>query len=581
MIARLRQEQGIALVMALAFCVALSTLVFGITTYVTSNQASATRSNNTSLAQSYAEAALNMAYGRMYFSKSATGQLQALSPTKPTLLGCAASTSTAGASDCSAPSPLCVNVSGACPTGSYTPTAGTGSVYGFYTGDTPPTGATYQGLTQQADEWILVATGYARGANGNLTAKTMKATVFITGGGHGAVASVWNHVFLTMPAPNSTTCTQTISGNGTTWTAPLYVIGNLCLSGNNDMIKEISGGQKIDLQVGGKLVLSGNGSSASTVGDWSTSPATGITSGVVVGGCSGSIAASASDCATNYKYKVNSVGTFIPQNDPELDTQGIEKDYANFDPGPLHTCQSGTNPAPLADNFFDYNVSSLEQTTPSKTTTWLPDNSGSATSNGTFELTPGYSYACISKNGTGTGYLIWNNDSTNSLTVGGITVKPRTLAINGNIFFDANMSISQSFTYAGTAIIMVAGQITLAGNSQLICAQNTNCVFTNWQGTTGNNDMLTLATVLKNSATAINYTGQQQTYMGSMWTPTSSQVAFTGNGYTIMGPLSAGAMNITANTFSFKPLPVIANMPLGAPVPPNVSVTINPMTVIG
>ena len=66
-----------------------------------------------------------------------------------------------------------------------------------------------------------------------------------------------------------------------------------------------------------------------------------------------------------------------------------------------------------------------------------------------------------------------------------------------------------------------------------------------------------------------------------MWAPTSSKVAFTGNGYEIQGPLAAGAMNIVANTFHFDPLPVIANMPLGAPVPPNVSVTINPMTVIG
>lgn len=577
---RLRREDGIALVLALAMSIALAALIVGVTTYIVANQRSATRSTKDTVARAYAEAALDQAYSRLVYSNTSAGKLAGLNASKPNLLGCVAAQGNDG-SDCSSPTPVCVAFTGTCPSGTYTPTAGTASVYGFYTGTSPAANATFSTISEQSQEWILVATGYAQNSTASLDAKTLKATVLISAGGQGAVASVWNHVFLTKAAPNSTTCTQTISGNGLVWDAPLYVIGNLCLNGNNDYIKEVTGGQKIDLQVGGKLVLAGSGNSASTVGDWSTSPVTPITQGVVVGGCASSIANAGTDCASNFKYSVGAVGTFISQNDPELTTQQIENDYATFDPGPLHTCQSGTSPSPLSDATFDNSVSSSERTTPTTTTTWLPDNTGSSSTGGVFDVTPAYNYACISKNGTGTGYLIWNNNSTGSITVSGITVPARTLAIKGSIFLDSPVTIDQSLTYAGTGIIMAAGQITLTGNSQTICAQNTSCVFTNWQGQTNNTDMLTLATLLQNSTTAINFTGQQQTYQGSMWTPTTSQVAYSGNGYSIQGPLSAGGLNIIANTFSFKPLPVITNMPLGAPVPPNVSVTINPMTIIG
>jgi Tfp pilus assembly protein PilX len=574
-IARLRQEHGIALVMALAFCVALSTLVFGVTQYVTSNQRNASNSTNDTTARSYAEAALNSAYSRLFYAKSAAGQLAGLSPTKPSLLGCATSASQSDTSDCSSPTPLCVAFAGTCPSGTYTPTAGTASYYGFFAGNSPADGATFQGVAEDDDMWIIVATGYVANGRGGVTAKALKATVLVNGGGAGAIASVWNHVFITSPLAATPACNQSISGNGTLWTAPLYVIGNLCLNGNNDAIQE-TGGQKIDLQVGGRLVLQGSGSSASTVGDWTTNPVSPITSGVVVGNCSSSLTGTTSDCATNYKYKVASVGTFVPQNDPQLKDSQVYYDYTHFDPSPTYPCQSGTTPTAITTAQLDVNRTSGELAG-----TEFPGNSGSGVSGGVFDLTPSSSYACISQKGTSTGYLIWNNDPATSLTVGGITVPAKTLAINGSIYIDAPLTISQSLTYKGTAIIMVSGQITITGNNQTICAQNTSCNFDNWQGSTGNNDMLTLATVLKNSSAAFNFVGQGETFMGSMWTQTSSQINFAGNTYVIMGPLSTGSMAINKNGFTFRPLPVITNMPLGAPVPPNVSVTINPMKVIG
>jgi hypothetical protein len=136
-------------------------------------------------------------------------------------------------------------------------------------------------------------------------------------------------------------------------------------------------------------------------------------------------------------------------------------------------------------------------------------------------------------------------------------------------------------TYAGTAAIMTSGQISFPTSTFSVCAQNTSCLYTNWQGTSGHNDMLTLATVLKNNAKAIDWEGNSGTFMGSFWCSPTSTLYYGGNSPTTIGPVSVGSMNIIGNSFKFKPLPIIKNMPVGAPVPPNVSATISPLNVIG
>jgi Tfp pilus assembly protein PilX len=573
--ARLRQEDGIALVLALGFMIVLSIMVFGMVSYVTSNQHNAQNSNADSVARGYAEAALDAAYSRLQYVNSASQISAGNSPSKADLLGCATTTNPAGQSDCSSPTVLCIPVAAACPSGTYTATAGTATVVGFYTGSTS---GTFANITKTTGWWILQAIGYARNGSGKLDAKSVRATVQISAGGAGAVASVWNHLFLTAPLV-ANTCQADFNGNGTVLDVPLYVIGNLCFTGQNLDLKEAAGGQAVDLQVGGKLILSG---SNSAVGDYSTTPATGITSGVVSGGCNTTGIANATTSCTSgsYRYAVKATGTYFAQNEPEMSDTQIESNYSTFDPGPKHMCMTGTTPTGLNANQLDFNT-----TTPStEGSTSLPDVSGSGSNGGAFELTPNSSYACIAQGGLNTGYLIWNNsgspitvDDGTTNTFHSISVPSRYLAIGGSIFIDANMTISNSLTYKGTGIIEVSGTITIQGNNQQICAQNTSCTFTNWQGSTGNNDMLALATTIKSNTGAINFSGQNETYMGSLWCQPSSKLFYSGNSLTTEGPVSVGSMTINANTFAFKPLPVIKNMPVGAPVPPNVSATISPL----
>lgn len=555
MIKRLRQEEnGIALVLALAISVALSIMVFSMTEYVTSNQRSAKTSSSDNIARGYAEAALDTAYSRINYANTQASISAGLSPAKPSLLGCG--TGTSGASDCSSISPLCVAFTGSCPTsGTYSPTAGTASVYGFFTGTAPAANSTFSGVPQVASTWILVATGYTVNASGQLDTKTLRGTVYIGPGGAGAVASVWNHIFMTAPlVPN--VCQANFAGNNMILDTPLYVIGNMCLSGQNTVMKEQTGGQAIDLQVGGKLSLSGSGTS---VGDWTTTPVTPITSGAVVGGCTnGDVTTATATCnSTNYHYSVRNPGVFIPQSDPERSSTQIASDYNNFDPGPKHACQTQTGS--LATSAFDSSLNGASE----------PDTSGSTTNGSAFELAPTNSdYTCISQSGASTGQLTWNH-TTHILTV------------NGSIFFDSNLTISNNVTYVGTAVIEVAGTVTFQGNNLTVCAQNTNCQFTNWQGSSGHNDMLMLASVKANATPAIKFNDNAQTFQGSLFTQPSSNITFVKNGDQTQGPMAVGSFDATFNNATIQPLPVIKNMPVGAPVPPNVSASVSPLTTIG
>ena len=522
---RLRNEDGIALVMALGITVVLIIFVTSMITYTTSSQRGANQSSADLQARTYAEGGLNTAYS-IIVSANTSGT----DPTSPSLLGCSGSTAP---SDCSNPTPKVVCLTTAsCTTGS----VGSARVYGYFSGTNQQT---YNGQTVAPSTWLLVSTGFARNPDGNTTARTTTATVHVSALDNGAVAAVWNHIFMTKPL-DPTTCQATFNGNNTSITSPLYVVGNLCLSGQNVTVQEVTGGQPIDLMVGGKLVLSGSGSK---VGADSTHP---IYSGVAQGGCTTvSVTSSTSTCSpSSFNYWVSHADTFISAQAPAIVSGDIAADYANFDPGPSHACASGGLPSSTWDNNTTQDNS-------------LPS---------AFELVPTSSYTCVSQNGSSSGQLSWNN-STKQLT------------ITGSVFVDGSMTISQSATYTGTGVIEVAGTITFNGNATQLCATTfTPCDFNNWQGSSNNHSMLTLVALAKNT-TSISFTNNSQTFQGSLWTDPSSTMTFVKNGVTIEGPISIGGFDATFNNALFKPLPVITNMPTGAPLPPNTGASIGALTL--
>jgi len=537
---RLKDESGIALVVALGMVIVLAILVASMISYVTSNQRSAELSSSQIQAAHYAEGGLNGAVSIL--NQVNTNYINAAAPN---LLGCAVGTASPGVSDCSSPTQrsFCFTVATGCTAG----TNGTATVYGFFSGTNPQT---YNSISVPASTWLLIANGYARNPGANIvTSASAMALVKISSplNSTSAVASVWNHVFITAPLIPDT-CSLSFAGNSVTVSAPLYIIGNLCLGSNGSgaVIKEVS--QPVDLQVGGKLVLIGG----STIGADALTP---ITSGVIVGGCTTvSVSSSTTLCnPTNFNYWVRTPDTWIPNDAPAKSQAEMASDWATFDPGPKHPCQAGTSPAPPA-GFVDGDAGSNLANEPN-------------TSAGTFELTPSSSYSCISQSGAGTGQLSWNN-STKQLT------------INGKIFFDGNLTISQTASYTGTAVIDVAGTITFKGNNNTLCAESPcSTVASAWQGTSGNNSMLNLVSLAANT-TAITFSNNAQVFQGSLWTQPSSGMTFVKNGVIVEGPMSIGSFDATFNNASLIPFPVINNMPLGAPVPPNAGATISSLTYV-
>src|SRR5579862_181134 len=180
-----RQEDGFALAFALLVCVVLTIMGVAIVSYASANQHSAVADSASQLANGYAESGLNAGYSMIFHANSPGSN-----PSAANLLGCSG---TAGPSNCSSPGYDCLSLATACPSGSYTPTAGTDAVYGYFSGTNPQT---YNGFSVPASTWLIVSTGYARNAAGALDGKTMYGEVTITPLSSGAVASVWNHIFL-------------------------------------------------------------------------------------------------------------------------------------------------------------------------------------------------------------------------------------------------------------------------------------------------------------------------------------------------------------------------------------------------
>lgn len=543
-------EDGIALVLALAMSVALSLLVVGMISYTSSNGYSARRSAADAQARAFAESGLNAAYSVLIRQNTTVGG----NPANAALFGCA--TGSNGASNCASVTPLCLAIQVACQVSG---TAGTATIFGVYGG---LTGTTYQSWTVPKSTWLLFSTGWAYSPVTHRTESEVAiGKVVISALDAGGVAALWNHIFVTAQPTTPPSCQLNFGGNGTIVDVPVYTIGNVCLAGQNVVVKEMTGGQPVDLMVGGVLRMSGSGSS---VGDYGTTPATPITSGVAQGGCTTATTLTANSgypSCTNglFRYKVGSTDTYIPNDAPDLSTTQVRTNFQSFDPGPDHPCAAGGSTT-LASTVFD----NVVQTDITKE----PDVSAT-----TFELTPPASdYTCISTHGASVGQLSWNH------TTGVLTVA-------GSIFIDGNVTIASTATYTGTAVLETAGTITFTGNNQTVCtvysAATKDCDFTHWQGSSSNKSMLTLAALnLKNASAAINFAGNAESFQGSIWVPSTSTITFAKNGVHIEGPISVGSFDSTFNNAVFEPLPVISNMPVGAPIPPNTSAVISPLTTL-
>ena len=487
-----------ALPLAMLVLTVTGVMVVGVIEFSSASGRTANIARSGISAEAFAEAGLANAFAVLNNSAN--------NPTTTTLLGCDAS-----GTNC-------------------TPVVST------YSGGT----ATWSGWLDSSggtSRWRITSVGQVMNTAGLAPIKkTLKAQVPLVTTTGTPNAAVWNYVYSTR-APGSG-CEVDLNGSNVVIDIPLYVTGDLCMSGSNAEIDERGEGQTpavqpIDLRVGGKLVMSGSNATVGRSSDY-------ITTAAVAGGCTTTINGSTQTCARPpFNWYVTTVQTFQALTAPTADYAAT---FAHND-----TINS-TSTAGGQDGDCDVRAGTPPNINPD---TLLDADAG------TVNLTPGSSYTCRKTvDGTAGGAVVaelsWNGSTT--------------LTIKGAIMVDGNFTMNDSnATYNGLATIYANGSVTMNGSNAQMCA-NSSCDFTTWNP---NTEMLIAV------GTSVSMNGSNNKYQGGLFCNPTSTADFSGSNVEIQGPIICGSFTFGSNT-AFKPLPAITNLPIGAPVEPNVSVTPGP-----
>jgi Tfp pilus assembly protein PilX len=523
-------EQGFALVIALAVTVVFSMTVVTVIESASSNSRSSDRSKGRVSAYTLAEAGIN----------NAASILSKSNPYDEHLLHPQGSYQPA---DCASPP---ANPTGAtllgntCSPYSWTYDGGTTTMWGWF--------------DMTSSSWTITSTGTVRNAFASAsTQRTLTATVHVRAEASQInVVAAWNYVFVKDTTPN--VCNVTLD-NTTTLSSSLYVEGNLCFK-NSAGVSEPDPTDPVFLEVRGKLVwLSG-----ASKGVGSASPLQTITSAKIGGGCTtGSVANTAHTCSpsspTNDYFYVKSGGysTTAPAiNAPVLTSADWDGYYQNATISRMKPCNTGGLPGTSFDNDTTRNTS-------------LPS---------TFVLTAGSNYTCqTTVNGKVVGELDWNSST-------------RILQVRGTVFIDGNLSIDGVVKYRGVnangahpagtdgsdgeggmMVMYVSGTVSMT-NTGVFCGWNmTNdtsaygggtCDFSAW--TPGTSMFMFIA----GGGVTLN---QGSYFQGAIYTAGSVTL---GQSAQTEGPIIAGSITL-GQSVKMKPLPGLADLPLGAPGNPNTS----------
>jgi Tfp pilus assembly protein PilX len=529
---RLRKEQGFALVLALAVTVVLSMTVITVIEAATSNSHSSDNSKNRASAYDLAEAGI----------ADANAILGAKNPYDPHVLH---PQGTYQPADCASPpaNPTGFALLGnTCSPMTFTLDGGTATVWGW--------------LNSSTANWTITSTGtVTRNAFGGQPAsKTLTVVVHIRAkASQQNVTPAWNYVFVKDTTSN--VCNITLDQT-TALTSSLYTEGNLCFK-NSASISETNAADPVLLEVRGKLVwLSG-----ASKGVGQSSPLQEVTSAKIGGGCATlAVTNPAHVCTrppTGSDYFYVKSGGYSQTADaiasPSLTSTDWDGYYNNSTISRLSPCAAGG----LASTNFDNDTT--------RNTSLTTD----------FNLTPATNYTCQTKNSNGfvIGELDW--DATNHI-----------LQVRGTIFVDGNVTINGLVKYRGVnkygthpsgsdgsdglggmAVMYVSGTVSLS-NSGVFCGWNTNsdtaayngssCDFSAW---TPGTSMLMF---VSHGGVTLNQSSYFQGAIFSEGNVTLGQSAQT------EGPIITNTLTL-GQSVQMKPLPGLADLPLGAPGNPNSS----------
>lgn len=394
-----RDERGIAMIVALGMLIVVSISVTASITYSSASQRSSGLSRSDQIAYALAEAGLNNSIA---------------------VLG----TPDANALDSTILTPTSGGVT--CPDG-----AGT-CFQNSYEGGT----AYWRGtLDTTTNVWTVTSWGVsaaaAAGSEQDYKRRLIATVPILADPTQPANATAWNYVFATKTS-NATTCDVTVNNNAVV-DMPFYVAGNLCLD-NNAGVLEPDHSKPLTLTVIGKLKIASGGSS--TYVGQSTSY---ITNANIGGGCVQNISSAGHTCTTADKfYATNYTQTPQPITAP---TPEWTSWYAAAKPGPSYPCTTTSGTVPAWDNNGVQNLAT----------------NGSA---GTFDLTPASSYTCRRvENSQTIGELSWNS-STRVLTVKGVMYFDGSMSFSGTSTYQGSGTIYLSGSLSGSGklcAVLVSG----------------------------------------------------------------------------------------------------------------------------
>jgi Tfp pilus assembly protein PilX len=525
-------QRGFALVIALAVTVVFSMTVVTVIESAASNSRSSDMSKNRVSAYALAEAGI----------ANANALLSAKNPYDPHLLH---PQGTYAQADCANPP---ANPTGAALLGNtcspmvFTLDGGTATVWGW--------------LNTSTANWTITSTGQVtRNAFATQPAtKTLTVVVHIRArASQQNVTPAWNYVFVKDTTTNI--CNITLDQT-TALTSSLYTEGNLCFK-NSSSISETNAADPVLLEVRGKLVwLSG-----ASKGVGQSSPLQEVTSAKIGGGCTtGAVTNTAHVCArppggSDYFYVKS--GGYSQVADaiaaPSLTSTDWDNYYQTATISRLSPCAAGG----LAATSFDGDTTR---------------NNNLATA---FNLTPGSNYTCQTRNANGyvIGELDWDATS-------------HVLSIRGTVFIDGSVTINGLVKYRGVnkygahpsgsdgsdglggmMAMYVSGTVSLS-NSGVFCGWDTihdtaayngsTCDFSAW--TPGTSMLMFVA----QGGVTLN---QSSFFQGAIFSEGNVSL---GQSAQTEGPIITNTLTL-GQSVQMKPLPGLADLPLGAPGNPNSS----------
>jgi hypothetical protein len=418
----IEDQRGFALVLALGVTVVFSMTVVTVIESAQSNQHSATMSSGRASAYDLAEAGVNNAMSVLRL------------PTNNALdryVFCADAASL--------PTLPCTR----------TDTYSSGTVTWY--------GTLYQNPAAGTAYWDLFSTGHVRNPFGGADyMKTIRATIPVVPTTTQPLNNPsWNYIFsrATGSGVALSGCDMTLT-NSVNVTAPLYVMGNLCLQNTAAISK-------------GPLIVKGSLDQQAT-NNHVGSAGTPINAAHIGKGCRYKAQSLHNPCVAGAGggggTMDNIWATILDATPPAVTAPTVQWNdwYLNASPGPYYPCaapQAGEAPNPTF--AFDNPVAQVSDTDANKLA-FKNDNQGIV------NLTPGSSYTCKTVNGE----LSWDYPN-------------KVLTINGTIFIDgsAKVDIGGTVRYKGQATIYTSGTVLVKNTSLCGYSAGPSCTVGNWDST--------------------------------------------------------------------------------------------------